>query len=76
MGRRDNPDVHRKSRPPHPVRHAAFQHAQQAGLRRKRHFAYFIQKNCASVRHFKIAGTEVHSSGEGPFFVPEQFAVQ
>ena len=49
---------------------------EQAHLRFRRHFTYFIQKNGAAVRQFKLSRlSSLVGSGKRPGFIAEQFAL-
>jgi hypothetical protein len=51
------------------------QHPQQLDLRRRRHVADFIEKEGSAPSHFEFARLLFVRPGEGPLFVPEQFAL-
>ena len=73
----NDPHIHRKElRAAHPPQHAAVQHPQQAYLRGRGHLSYFVQKQGAAFRHFKIAGARGLRSGKRPLLVTKQFTVQ
>ena len=51
-------------------------HPQQPDLRSGVYFPDFIQKDSAAVRLLKAADAALSGSGEGAFFMAEQFAFQ
>ena len=54
---------------------AVLEHAQQLGLRGRRHFADFVQKERAAVGKLKAADAALGGSRESASFVPENLAL-
>src|SRR5690349_1128921 len=60
----------------YPFELALLQNPEELGLQARREFAYLIEEEGATVRHFHLAFLLGDGASKCPFFVSEQFALQ
>ena len=77
IGRSDDPDIDfARTSVADALQFLLLQNAQQFRLHRERHFADFVEKQCAAVRQFEAAGLVFERAGERTSHVAEEFALE
>ena len=64
------------SLPAHALKLALLQHAQDLGLRGRRHVPHLVEEDRPAVALLELADPAVLGAGEGPLLVPEQLALE
>ena len=77
MGRGDNPNIGLQCFcTTNALEASLLQYPEKLNLHRKRHVAYFIEKERATICHFETAASGRNSACEGPFLVAKQFTFE